>query len=49
MNSLINYQEAESNLIRIPATRRAFLCPCRYTSSMFRYFTDPPRSSNARR
>lgn len=28
MNSLINYQEAGSNLITIPATRRAFLCPC---------------------
>lgn len=42
MNSLINYQEAGSNLIRIPATRRAFLRPCWNTSSMFRYFTDSP-------
>lgn len=42
MNSLINYQEAGSNLIRMPATRRAFLCPCWNTSSMFRYFTGSP-------
>jgi len=41
MNSLINYQEAGSNLIRIPATRRAFLCPC-WNTSMFRYFTGSP-------
>lgn len=35
MNSLINYQEAGSNLITIPATRRACLCPRRDTSRVY--------------
>ena len=35
MNSLINYQEAASNLITIPATRRACLCPRWDTSRLY--------------
>lgn len=35
MNSLINYQEAGSNLITIPATRRACPCPRWDTSRVY--------------
>ena len=35
MNSLINYQEAASNLITIPATRRACLHPRWHTSPVY--------------
>lgn len=50
MNSLINYQEAGSNLITIPATRRACLCPRWDTSRVYLapktpYLTSPARCS----